>query len=140
MDDSEDPFTNTSEIDISQDQLHDVLGAKTASQDAKHVAFLARVAVAKDQVIRFSLSDNATPLWIHSKKMPTTPIPECHLCGQARRFEFQIMPQLLFYLKESSMDWGTIAIYTCSASCDTLDSYVVEHAYLQVSYDEADKL
>lgn len=36
----------------------------------------------------------------------------------------QVMPQLLYYLKldavsEASIDWGTVIIYSCSASCTT---------------------
>jgi pre-rRNA-processing protein TSR4 len=49
-------------------------------------------------------------------------IPACPGCGAARRFEFQVMPQLLAALGEddadpSSPDWGAIAIYSCPNSC-----------------------
>lgn len=85
-------------------------------------------------------------------------IPHCPHCGSERKFEFQILPQLLYYLhvdkstkvlfptqelennreekkdfvpnsslllseifnnnKKEDIDWGTIDIFTCTASCD----------------------
>lgn len=44
---------------------------------------------------------------------------------------FQIMPQLLNSYKGLNVDWGVIAIYTCSKSCDTNGSYVDEYCYKQ---------
>jgi hypothetical protein len=71
-------------------------------------------------------------------------VPRCDRCGAARRFEFQVMPQLLHYvlksssapsaaaevpdsrqaaeearahLNEDTLDWGTLAVFTCTASC-----------------------
>lgn len=41
-------------------------------------------------------------------------------------FLFQIMPQLLHYLKidnsQTSMDWGTLLVYTCSNNCLEYDN------------------
>ena len=42
----------------------------------------------------------------------------------ARAFEFQIMPQLLSALRPheiggvGEIDWGTLAVYTCTKSCE----------------------
>lgn len=60
-------------------------------------------------------------------------VPPCSLCGTRRIFEFQVLPSLLHVLQvdnsqhklvsrlddcnffeEGGMDWGNIAIYTCS--------------------------
>lgn len=41
------------------------------------------------------------------------------------------MPQLLNSLKDLSIDWGTIAVYTCENSCETGDVYVNEFCYKQ---------
>lgn len=83
---------------------------------------------------------DAPPLWVKSQDLPRpTDIPRCG-CGAERRFEFQIMPQLLHYLNvdngakgttaaaataadarvamgECTLDWGVLAVYTCTASC-----------------------
>jgi pre-rRNA-processing protein TSR4 len=61
------------------------------------------------------------PLWISAKNRPQLPIPNCQYCGGKRRFEFQIMPQLLNKIQksESSLDWGLLIVYTCANSCST---------------------
>ncbi|CAN0429666.1 unnamed protein product, partial [Phaeothamnion confervicola] len=86
--------------------------------------------------------------------------PPCERCGAPRRFEAQVMPQLLHYLRvesgaapaaaaarlaqlqienrswraggdggdgarglfatKTSIDWGVLTIYTCTASCDVV--------------------
>lgn len=56
--------------------------------------------------------------------------PPCSRCGAPRRFEFQILPQALQYVLPGGpsrvvagpevgldLEFGTIAIYTCTASC-----------------------
>ena len=59
-----------------------------------------------------------------------------------RVFEFQIMPQLLNIVKldnnssqnmnEATVDWGTIAIYTCEKSCNSSgNQYKREFAWKQ---------
>ena len=52
-------------------------------------------------------------------------IPDCPICKSKRRFEFQILPTLVSFIvpKESvefndtTLDFGSIAVYTCSKSC-----------------------
>uniref|UniRef100_A0A1A9WP52 Programmed cell death protein 2 C-terminal domain-containing protein n=1 Tax=Glossina brevipalpis TaxID=37001 RepID=A0A1A9WP52_9MUSC len=72
-----------------------------------------------EQIIRYKR--NGTPLWIADVEKTVAShlkeIPKCEYCGGNRSFEFQIMPQLLHYLNDDSMDWGVIAVYTCSKSC-----------------------
>ena len=48
----------------------------------------------------------------------------------------QVMPQLLNFLgvpadDKHALDWGTIAVYSCAASCKTSESYVDEHVVVQ---------
>ena len=48
----------------------------------------------------------------------------------------QVMPQLLNFLgvpadDKHALDWGTIAVYSCAASCKTPDAYVDEHVVVQ---------
>ena len=48
----------------------------------------------------------------------------------------QVMPQLLNFLNispddEHAPDWGTIAVYSCAASCHTAVAYTEEHVWVQ---------
>ncbi|KAJ1914300.1 hypothetical protein H4219_004856 [Mycoemilia scoparia] len=79
------------------------------------------------------------PLWVSDLNKPNIihhssfssqekDIPDCELCGSPREIEFQVMPQLLGYLdlddiaSPSSIDWGTLLIYTCPNSCPIPES------------------
>jgi hypothetical protein len=42
------------------------------------------------------------------------------------------LPQLLYYLENDTIDFGTVAIYTCSASCGNTSSYLDEYAFVQL--------
>uniref|UniRef100_A0A915JVC9 Programmed cell death protein 2 C-terminal domain-containing protein n=1 Tax=Romanomermis culicivorax TaxID=13658 RepID=A0A915JVC9_ROMCU len=61
-----------------------------------------------------------SPLWA-TDFTPGDDIPDCSVCGAPRIFEFQVMPHLLHYLNVDdvgkSLDWATVAVYTCSESC-----------------------
>jgi len=53
-------------------------------------------------------------------------------------FEFQVLPQLLYYLKidnmdQDSLDWGTLVVYTCRNSCESKnnEAYLNEFIYRQ---------
>lgn len=71
------------------------------------------------QIIRYKRSGQV--LWISDPEITVkeqlTNVPKCQQCGEERLFEFQIMPQMLNYLKDSNVDWGVIAVYTCPKSC-----------------------
>ncbi|KAL9261291.1 Programmed cell death protein 2-like protein [Drosera capensis] len=81
---------------------------------------------------------NGKPLWPRLSDRPTkSDIPGCHHCGGPLRFEFQFMPQLLYYFhvenEADSLDWATIAVYTCDASCDKTNVvYKEEFAWVQL--------
>ena len=108
-------------------------------EDEGFDAFQRRVSVWPEQALRFCRSGGPTerPLWLSGKRRAPPP-PPCGRCGAARRFEFQVMPQLLCSLEAEedletlaaeaaaeakgggspdALDWGTVAVYTCSASC-----------------------
>ena len=95
----------------------------SGEEEKKDRAFIKFVRVTKrapKQVVRYSRGGN--PLWVSDKESAEN-IPSCEWCSGPRIFEFQIMPQLLVSLKmdslnESSIDWGTLAVYTCKNSCD----------------------
>lgn len=51
-------------------------------------------------------------------------VPSCENCGSKRRFEFQVMPQLLNRIlgagrdgQEDHLDWGTLLVFCCAQSC-----------------------
>ncbi|KAF8071111.1 PDCD2 [Scenedesmus sp. PABB004] len=86
-------------------------------------AFQARTALAPEQCLRYCFQPGAAPLWPSHECVPAPgDIPPCPHCGAARRFEFQVMPQLLSLMEldpgdPHAPDWGTIAVYSCPASC-----------------------
>ncbi|GAB4823697.1 hypothetical protein N2152v2_010743 [Parachlorella kessleri] len=93
-------------------------------EDQRHfAAFSARVGREPSQCLRYCFEPGASPLWPSLKRVPGPgDVPPCERCGAERRFEFQVMPQLLNYLDQdpsdpASLDWGMIAVYSCSASC-----------------------
>ncbi|CAH0561023.1 unnamed protein product [Brassicogethes aeneus] len=100
----------------------------TTDTDKAFSKFKKKISENPDQILRYQR--NGKPLWIASEPIPVT-IPECELCGSARQFEFQIMPQLLTMLKEDELDWGVIAIYTCNKSCMKNAGYVKEYVFKQ---------
>ncbi|KAI9582731.1 hypothetical protein GQX74_011948 [Glossina fuscipes] len=86
-----------------------------------------------EQIIRYKR--NGLPLWITDVQKTVASqlkeIPLCEYCGGERKFEFQIMPQLLNYLNDDGIDWGTLAIYTCSRSCPLPVGYAEEFVIKQ---------
>jgi hypothetical protein len=71
---------------------------------------------------RYYCAENAEPLWVNAEERPHA-VPPCPHCQRARHLEVQILPQMLYYLKvdrldaQSSVDWGTLLVYTCPNSC-----------------------
>lgn len=101
-------------------------------------SFQERISLAPDQVLRYCRYDKAKPLWPMSSGQPSSgDIPKCNYCGTRRAFEFQILPQLLYYFNvkndKNSLDWATVVVYTCEASCDEAGAYKEEFAWVQVA-------
>ena len=120
---NEDGTTNSliSEFDVNMKKFHTI------------------TSIASDQVLRYSRWDVTGPLWMSTQHLlKPNEIPNCHLCGGPRCFEFQIMPQLLHALRPheigglGEIDWGTLAVYTCVDSCvDSMNSYTREYVFRQ---------
>ncbi|GMH02593.1 hypothetical protein Nepgr_004432 [Nepenthes gracilis] len=99
------------------------------------------VAKAPEQVLRYCRnagSGDSEPLWpASSGRLSKADIPRCGYCGGAMCFEFQILPQLLYYFRVKndvdSLDWATIVVYTCAASCEASLAYKEEFAWVQHS-------
>lgn len=105
--------------------LVDELEERVSPEQRHFAAFQARVGKEPAQCLRYCFDAAARPLWPSCKHIPAPgDIPPCEHCGAPRKFEFQVMPQLIVHLgvpadDPSAPDWGTIAVYSCSASCSS---------------------
>jgi len=120
-----------------------MLEASSYKSDKVFNKFRKRVAYEPEQILRYDLGGE--PLWVSPDNTPEKKdIPPCPRCKGKRVFEFQVMPQLLNYLGkdsvEGSVDWGTIAVYTCEANCNPDDQVEFEFVWKQdYKPDEIDK-
>ncbi|GAV56997.1 zf-MYND domain-containing protein/PDCD2_C domain-containing protein [Cephalotus follicularis] len=127
---------------ISKDRMCDttnsILGNFEGDDEKKSMAsFQEHIAKAPEQVLRYPRNVKTTPLWPMSSGRPSkADIPKCSYCSGPLRFEFQILPQLLYYFgvknDVDSLDWATIAVFTCEASCETSVSYIEEFTWVQL--------
>eukprot|EP00892_Ulva_mutabilis_P006717 jgi/Ulvmu1/4417/UM002_0142.1 len=122
------------EGEMSDSEAHEVdkFLTEQESEDDKYWANFQAVTSAEPEcVLRHSCDSAAKPLWGRSKPLPDS-IPPCPRCGKDRRFEFQVMPQLLSFLDidetdAAAPDWLTIAVYTCARSCVPADGAIGDH-------------
>ena len=99
-----------------------------------------------DQVVRYARGGNC--VWMHSKGRCDDIDRKCEHCGGKLVFEFQVLPQALYYAEgrehrnvnsigevarrlRDGTDWGVIAVFTCTTSCVADGEYVMERAWLQ---------
>jgi len=133
---------------VGQRELDAAVGANPALKDRQSLRFLAVIGKEPDQVLRYARWQDRAPLWVATAGQPARgglrdDISPCAHCGAPRAFEFQVMPQLLHYLRVdadaqmpggrpgeavrlAAMDWGTLAAYTCTKSCDVPEVGYVE--------------
>jgi len=112
-------------------------GGVAAEKDPVYGEFKDVIARAPDQVVRYG----PDLVWTTSDAPPPEgdAIPPCPLCAGPRVFEFQILPQMLYYVLSPTLeigdgfvDFANLAIYTCAASCHVDDSsYVSEFIFRQ---------
>ncbi|CAA2962991.1 programmed cell death 2 [Olea europaea subsp. europaea] len=96
---------------------------------------------APEQVLRYCRSAKAKALWpVYSGQPSRSDIPACNYCGGTRGVDFQVLPQLLYYFgvqnDVDSLDWATIVVYTCEASCIG-EGYKEEFAWVQLASQSA---
>ncbi|TXG63357.1 hypothetical protein EZV62_010351 [Acer yangbiense] len=121
------------------DEMNSMFSNFEGDDDRKSWAsFQERIGKAPGQVVRYCRSASAKSLWPMSSGRPSKDdIPKCSYCGGPRCFEFQILPQLLYYFNVKndvdSLDWATIVVYTCEASCEAGVSYKEEFVWVQQS-------
>ncbi|KAF8696721.1 hypothetical protein HU200_036348 [Digitaria exilis] len=149
VDEIEKPFCsancdgNSSELSVVQgknkpDGMISLMDEFEADADNRcWASFLDRISRAPDQVLRYCREANAKPLWaVSSGSLATAAIPPCIYCNGPLCYEFQIMPQLLHFFHvengPDSLDWATIIVFTCQASCDQSISYKEEFVWVQL--------
>ncbi|KAI4462818.1 pcdc2 programmed cell death protein 2 -related [Holotrichia oblita] len=111
--------------DVSETELD----AHTAIiEDKVFMAFKKRISNNKEQVLRYERNGN--PLWIANEPRPEN-VPNCECCNSERQFEFEIMPQMLSILKETTIDWGVLVVYSCKNSCNANNRYKKEFIFRQ---------
>ncbi|KAM5163056.1 programmed cell death protein 2 [Mantella aurantiaca] len=126
-------------IESSMDELkldeHELsaMAKQETKEDKVFNNFKKRISSEPEQVLRYFKGGD--PLWLSLQHVPEKDdIPKC-ACGAKRVFEFQVMPQLLNHLKVDSLgesiDWGILAVYTCSANCNAMKRYVEEFLWKQ---------
>jgi pre-rRNA-processing protein TSR4 len=102
--------------------------------DKAFLKFEKRIAREPSQILRYARlhynQEDSEPLWV-CQDNKLTELKDCPHCGSKCTFEFQIMPQLLNYLNiddkdPNSLDWGTVAVYTCNANCQPKDKHYME--------------
>lgn len=103
-------------------ELQKSAASSCAAADFHYRRFRRRIAREPHQLIRYQRGGQ--PLWVSSRNQPSAAdIAACVNCGANRQFEFQVMPQMLNHVwkdtavGEDSVDWGTLAVFTCSTSC-----------------------
>jgi len=108
--------------------------AKLENKDVDEVfaEFRERIDREPEQIVRYQ--QGGTPLWVSKDCVPTD-IPPCAACGAERRFEFQVLPQMINYLgvetTVDSIDFGTLCVYTCSRNCIEGETYKEEVVWKQ---------
>ncbi|KAM3707555.1 hypothetical protein ACJW31_02G033600 [Castanea mollissima] len=132
---------------VSKEKVDDTMNSLMDSFEGDHdrkswASFQERIGKAPEQVLRYCRNGGAKPLWPMSSGQPSkADIPKCNYCGGPLCFEFQILPQLLYYFSVNnevdSLDWATIVAYTCEASCEGGVAYKEEYAWVQLSSPSA---
>ncbi|KAJ3210880.1 programmed cell death protein [Clydaea vesicula] len=91
--------------------------------DKAFLKFQKRVEREPEQAFRYyRTSYNNTeftkPLYVSDLNKPKE-IPDCKHCHSKRTLEYQVMPQLLNFLQDDNVDFGTLLIYTCESNCES---------------------
>ncbi|XP_068144274.1 programmed cell death protein 2 [Drosophila tropicalis] len=117
---------------VSEAEMDKYFGQTAMTVDDKIFRhFKKQISLEPEQIIRYQRGGN--PLWITNVAETVESqleIEQCPNCGGERQFEFQIMPQMLTLLKDEQLDWGILAVYTCSKSCP-IQGYVKEYVIKQ---------
>uniref|UniRef100_A0A131Y5N9 Putative programmed cell death protein n=1 Tax=Ixodes ricinus TaxID=34613 RepID=A0A131Y5N9_IXORI len=116
--------------------------ASISHGDQTFYKFHKRLQRCPEQLIRFCW--DGKPLFI-SRPPASWVVPTCANCGARRCFELQVMPALIptleiegAHFKGCPLEFGTILIYSCSASCwSAQNTWLEEVAFIQPDPDVA---
>ncbi|XP_037775681.1 programmed cell death protein 2-like [Penaeus monodon] len=83
--------------------------------------FKKRISRSPQQVMRYCREEGASPLWLRPPGASDV-ATKCQHCGGSMVFELQLTPQLIIHLRVSGvqgtpLEFGTVAVFTCLASC-----------------------
>jgi pre-rRNA-processing protein TSR4 len=122
-----------SDQELEQTDLNDIVGKKRndVSQDPFAMAFYERIQGRPNvatQCLRYCRWKDDAVLWIQKQNQLQTKPPDCQYCGAARKFEFQLLPQMLHYLlKQQSSTTSTPNNYqSVKAAIEQADSWVAQ--------------
>lgn len=116
----------------NEDVQSELLNLVNNKEDETFIEFRLIIDKYPDQILRYNRGGEV--LYISSENK-VKEVPKCAECGADRQFEFQIMPQLLNFMgfKDTfkCIDWGILAIYTCTKSCTSKQGYSKEFVWKQ---------
>ncbi|KAF7457529.1 Programmed cell death protein 2 [Cryptosporidium felis] len=116
-------------LDDSEMKAFGKLSSCNSGKDPVFDKFLKNSQKYPGHVIRYCYKGD--PLWISDKNKPSELPPNCPICSSKRVFEFQIQPEIIVLGKlPDKVDFGVIAIYTCSENCQS-NNYVEEFLHVQ---------
>ena len=149
------------DISLTQNDYNKALNNPQSSSDEIYVDFLSTLARGgNDQVLRYSRWSDSNHCclslsreWLKQSKQRKESIQNCKACGGKRKFEFQVLPQLLYYLqvdrdttvntvesnvatvrfsnhKDWDLDWGTLDVFSCVNSCNAGNGEYVEEVVI----------
>ena len=111
---------------MTDKDIRDALGGRLEN-DSIRLHFNLTIERANTQVLRVCQWENDAILWANEETiLPLDQVPKCPHCGKDRKFEFQIMPQLIYLLGSSEesrkteypeIDFGSLVVFTCCESC-----------------------
>ena len=129
-------FQSIGDEAITETDLKEIASGVIDSDAQRLATFSVKLAKFPDQVLRYCPAQNAKAMWPSKSLAPDDRnIPDCPRCRGKRRFEFQILPTIVSFivpkesveLNDSSLDFGSIAVYTCSKSCALEGEYAEEY-------------
>ena len=129
-------FQSIGDDAITETDLKDIASGVIDADAQRLATFSVKLAKFPDQVLRYCPAQNAKAMWPSKSLAPDDRnIPDCPRCRGKRRFEFQILPTIVSFivpkesveLNDSSLDFGSIAVYTCSTSCALDGEYAEEY-------------
>ena len=128
-------FQSIGDEAITENDLKEIASGVIDSDAQRLATFSVKLSKFPDQVLRYCPAPTAKAMWPSKSLAPDdSAIPDCPICKSKRRFEFQILPTLVSFIvpKESvefndtTLDFGSIAVYTCSKSCALDGEYAEE--------------